>query len=54
MLRRLVTWLLVCSLAAGCASPPPQHAMRYCSVISFEPCLVQERTGNCQPCPGQN
>lgn len=24
---------------------------RYCSVQSFEPCLDQERTHNCQPCP---
>jgi hypothetical protein len=24
---------------------------RYCSVETFEPCLDQERSHNCQPCP---
>ena len=24
---------------------------RYCSVRTFEPCLDQERSHNCQPCP---
>ena len=27
---------------------------RYCSVRSFEPCLDQERTHDCQPCPGEH
>jgi hypothetical protein len=26
-------------------------AQRYCSVETFEPCVDQERSHNCQPCP---
>jgi len=25
--------------------------IRYCSIATYEPCLDQERTHNCQPCP---
>jgi hypothetical protein len=25
--------------------------LRYCSINTYEPCLDQERTHNCQPCP---
>jgi hypothetical protein len=27
--------------------------LRYCSISTFEPCLDQVRTRNCQPCPGE-
>jgi len=40
--------LLAGALAAGCAAPAPQpHSMRYYSVISYTPCLEQQRSGNC-------
>lgn len=51
---RTIVCALVLAAIAGCAeSPGPRSAApRYCSVLSHEPCLDQERTGNCQPCPG--
>ncbi|HTC51069.1 MAG TPA: hypothetical protein VK700_03960 [Steroidobacteraceae bacterium] len=31
------------------------HAgVRYCSISSFEPCLDQVRSHNCQPCPDEH
>jgi hypothetical protein len=27
---------------------------RYCSISTFEPCLDQVRTHNCQPCPDEH
>ena len=27
---------------------------RYCSISTFEPCLDQLRTHNCQPCPNEH
>jgi hypothetical protein len=54
MWRSVVVYLVTGALAAGCATPPSQdHGPRYCSVATFVPCLVQQRTANCQPCPGQ-
>jgi hypothetical protein len=53
MLRSLVMSLVAGALAAGCAAPAP-HAVRYCSLISYTPCLEQQRSGNCQPCPNQD
>jgi len=47
--------VVTAALAAGCAaSLQEQHASRYCSVATYVPCLVQQRTVDCQPCPGQN
>lgn len=28
--------------------------VRYCSISTFEPCLDQVRTHNCQPCPDEH
>jgi len=54
MWRSVAMFLVTGALAAGCAAPPAQdNGPRYCSVATHVPCLVQERTANCQPCPGQ-
>jgi hypothetical protein len=53
MVRSLIACLLAGALVAGCAYVPVRHsaAAQYCSVLSYEPCLDQVRTGNCVPCP---
>ena len=39
-------------LAAGQAADRSiGQRIRYCSINTFEPCLDQERSHNCQPCP---
>jgi hypothetical protein len=54
MWRSVLVCLVTCALATGCAAPPVQdNGPRYCSVATHVPCLVQQRTANCQPCPGQ-
>jgi len=54
MWRSVAMFLVTGTLAAACAAPPAQdNGPRYCSVATHVPCLVQERTANCQPCPGQ-
>jgi hypothetical protein len=40
------------TLAGLTIGQPTDHLVqRYCSISTFEPCLDQERTHNCQPCP---
>jgi hypothetical protein len=52
MLRLTITCLLSGAVTAACVhQPTDQTQTRYCSVRSYEPCLEQVRTGNCQPCP---
>jgi hypothetical protein len=54
MSRHILAGLLAVGALTACASLNTPHAAaepRYCSVETFEPCLVQQRTGNCQPCP---
>jgi hypothetical protein len=42
-------------LAKLVVGQPTDHLVqRYCSVSTFEPCLDQERTHNCQPCPSEH
>lgn len=51
---RATACVLAPATIAGCATSDGlrSSATRYCSVITHEPCLDQQRTGNCLPCAG--
>jgi hypothetical protein len=54
MWRVLAVFLVTGVFASGCGAPPVKDDVpRYCSVATHVPCLVQQRTADCQPCPGQ-
>ena len=52
-ISRMMMLLLLVLGEAGCAQLAPAEndvSLKYCSVISYEPCLDQARTNNCVPC----